>query len=125
MNKKIVSIDLIAILGVGILLILIFFPIVDSERIGTYRRHCTQNITQISFALAIYQGQNNKLYPRASGNKGLRCLSQYINKKDVFKCPKTKKTLWEKIFKRTPVPDTAEFKSDFIYLGGFKEDEVF
>lgn len=125
-KKKIGCISIFFIFGVGILLIWIFFPIVDPARIGTYRRQCTLNITQISDALESYQCQNNKLYPKASGNKGLLCLSQYIYNKDVLKCPefqKQNKTLWEKVFGTGPESEALEFKSDFIYLGGFKEDE--
>lgn len=124
MKKKIGLADLLVVFGIGILLILIFCPIIDPVRPDTYRRHCSNNIIKISIALEMYHAQNNKQYPISNGDKGLHCLIQDINSKESFNCPefqKQKKTLWDKAF--GSVSETSEFKSDFMYLGGFSENE--
>ncbi len=134
MKKKIGCIDILAILGLAGILAAMFLPAINPAGPTAYRMWCMNNMKQIGLALRMYSNNNRKryqkheFYPDESGDKGLKkLLIGYLENKEIYKCPKdkrVKKTFWEKTFGSSPKPEELKFKSDYIYLGGFHEDEA-
>ena len=87
--------------------------VVNPAGSNTRRTRCVSNIGEISFALSIYQGQYTGYFPDKSGDLGFKLIKSNVSDLKVFKCPKDK---------AKNLNGNSAFKSDYIYLGGFKKE---
>jgi len=119
MKKSIIFITIS--LAVIIPIFLLFNPAVSKTFTADYRMHCSNNLKSISSYLSVYQNEYGT-YPKPNGEQGLKELFK-ITKivKGFFVCPKDKKLFeWEKSF--SDEEGKKIFHSDYIYLGGFKDE---
>ncbi|HEX3982812.1 MAG TPA: type II secretion system protein [Acidisoma sp.] len=82
--------ELLIVIGIVVLLAAILLPVFASAREEAHRIACLSNERQMGMAMALYVGDNDDVFPSASGSPGTGWASAcipYVKNAKVFACP--------------------------------------
>ena len=101
------------------------YPTINPADTAIRRSSCAHNMKVIGLALLMYGNSHQGNYPNINGDQGLEILitGKSIGNKQIFQCMKDATDSFKtKMYGHKFEEMGDEFKPDYLYLGGFREN---